>query len=215
MGGDPWRRAAWPAGEPAFAFACFVLWGAAALSAGWVGAWLGLGGAAIGLGLAVFLRDPAGTWALLRPGLRPALLGAAAGGAMAGATYLVYPVLVRLLPFLAGDAARLYEVIRTPAQPVAVLVLVPVILGEELVWRGAVQSACARRLGPAGGVALAAGAYAAVLVPLGSPALVLAALLCGLCWGTLRATTGSLVPPLVAHLVWDVLVLLWLPLDAG
>jgi hypothetical protein len=29
----------------------------------------------------------------------------------------------------------------------------------------------------------------------------------------LRAKTASLVPTLVAHLVWDVLVLLWLPLD--
>jgi hypothetical protein len=33
-------------------------------------------------------------------------------------------------------------------------------------------------------------------------------------WGALRATTSSLVPTLVAHLMWDVLVLLWLPLDS-
>jgi membrane protease YdiL (CAAX protease family) len=39
-------------------------------------------------------------------------------------------------------------------------------------------------------------------------------LLCGLAWGTLRATTGSLVPSLLAHLVWDVMVFLCLPLDA-
>ena len=47
----------------------------------------------------------------------------------------------------------------------------------------------------------------------GSPVLVAVAFFCGLAWGTLRATTASLVPTLVAHLLWDVLVLLWLPLD--
>jgi membrane protease YdiL (CAAX protease family) len=41
------------------------------------------------------------------------------------------------------------------------------------------------------------------------------ALLCGIVWGALRAASRSLLPPLVAHLVWDVLVLLWLPLDGG
>jgi membrane protease YdiL (CAAX protease family) len=41
------------------------------------------------------------------------------------------------------------------------------------------------------------------------------AFLCGIAWGALRAASKSLLPPLVAHLVWDVLVLLWLPLDRG
>ena len=90
----------------------------------------------------------------------------------------------------------------------------PVILGEELVWRGVVQAALVRRLGPWRGVTLAAVAYALAHAPLGSPVLVVVAFLCGLAWGALRATTSSLVPTLVAHLVWDLLVLLWLPLDS-
>jgi hypothetical protein len=32
-------------------------------------------------------------------------------------------------------------------------------------------------------------------------------------WGALRAASASLIPSLLAHLVWDILVLLWLPLD--
>jgi membrane protease YdiL (CAAX protease family) len=68
--------------------------------------------------------------------------------------------------------------------------------------------------GPWPGVTLAALAYALAHAPAGSPLLVAIALLCGLAWGTLRATTSSLVPSLLAHLVWDVLVFLWLPLDA-
>jgi len=31
---------------------------------------------------------------------------------------------------------------------------------------------------------------------------------------SIRVATASLVPTLLAHVVWDVLVLLWLPLDA-
>ena len=62
---------------------------------------------------------------------------------------------------------------------------------------------------------VAAVAYAVAHAPLGSALLVVVAFLCGLAWGALRAASKSLVPPLMAHLVWDVLVLLCLPLDRG
>lgn len=100
-----------------------------------------------------------------------------------------------------------------PSLVVASVALVPVIVGEELVWRGVVQASLVQRLGASRGVALAAVVYALVHAPLGSPVLVAVAFFCGLAWGALRATTASLVPGLVAHLLWDVLVLLWLPLD--
>ncbi len=95
----------------------------------------------------------------------------------------------------------------------ASLALLPVVAGEELVWRGAVQTELVRRSGRWRGVVLAALAYALAHAPLGSPLLVAAALLCGLTWGTLRVVTGSLVPSLLAHLVWDILVFLSVPLD--
>lgn len=123
-------------------------------------------------------------------------------------------MLARILPIIATDTALLYSAFRAPSPLVASVALVPVIVGEELVWRGVVQASLVRRLGIGQGVALAALAYALVHAPLGSPVLVAVALLCGLVWGTLRATTASLVPTLTAHLVWDVLVLLWLPLDS-
>lgn len=205
---DPRRRTA-------VALVCIALWSAAAASAGRIGVWLALGGTATALGLAVFVLDRSRFRDLLRPSPRLGLLGVAVGVAMAAATHLVYPVLARLVPFIASDAAGLYDAFRSPSRVVAALALAPVILGEELVWRGAVQDAFVRRLGLAGGVLLAAGAYALALAPLGSPILVLAALLCGLLWGALRIATGSLLPPLLAHLVWDALVLLWLPLDPG
>ena len=132
---------------------------------------------------------------------------------MAVATYLLYPLFARIVPVIATDTAQLYAAFRAPSFVVASVALVPVIVGEELVWRGVVQASLVERLGSWRGVALAAVVYALVHAPLGSPVLVAVAFFCGLAWGTLRATTSSLVPTLVAHLLWDVLVLLWLPLD--
>lgn len=197
------------------AFASVVVWLAAAASAGSFGIWRAIGGAAVALGIAVLLFDRPASTALLRPSPRLILLGAVAGGLMGAVTYLLYPVLSRLVPLIATDTAQLYAAFRAPSPVVASVALVPVVVGEELVWRGAVQASLVQRLGAWRGVALAAVVYALVHVPLGSPVLVAVAFFCGLAWGALRARTASLVPPLVAHLLWDVLVLLWLPLDAG
>ncbi len=165
------------------------------------------------LGLAVLLLDRRASTELLRPSPRLVLLGATAGGLMAAATHLLYPPLARLLPFVATDAAQLYAAFRAPSLLVASLALLPVILGEELVWRGVVQGSLVRRLGAVKGVTLAAVVYALVHVPLGSPVLVAAAFGCGLAWGALRVRTASLVPTLLSHLLWNGLVLVWLPLD--
>jgi uncharacterized protein len=195
------------------AFVSIVAWLVAAASSGPLGIWRAMGGTAVALGLAVLLLDRPTWTALLRPSPRFLLLGAATGGLMAVATYLVYPLLARILPYVATDLTALYAAFREPSLIVASLALFPVVLGEELVWRGVVQAALVQRLGAPSGVALAAIVYALVHVPLGSPVLVAAAFFCGLVWGTLRASTASLVPTLVAHLLWDVLILLWLPLD--
>lgn len=191
-----------------------VVWLAAAASARRLGIWLAIGGAAVGLGGAVFLLDPAAARRSLAPSVRLAFAGAGAGCLMVAVTYLLYPRLARLLPFIATDTARLYASFRALPPVVASLALLPVIIGEELVWRGVVQTELVRRLGPWRGVTLAALAYALAHAPLGSPLLVAVALLCGTVWGTLRAASGSLVPSLLAHLVWDVVVFLWLPLDS-
>ena len=196
------------------ALACVIVWLVASVSARALGIWLALGGASVTLGIAIFVLDRAAALRLLRPSARLVLIGAAGGWAMAAATYLLYPLSARLLPFIPTDTAHLYASFRAPPPAIAGLALVPVIVGEELVWRGVVQTALVRRLGPWRGVTLAALAYAMAHAPLGSPVLVGVALLCGMAWGALRAASASLVPGLLAHLVWDILVLLWLPLDA-
>jgi membrane protease YdiL (CAAX protease family) len=212
MNGEGSRIAAPAPRTPPLVYAGIALWIVAAVFARVLGVWVAIGGVAVGLGMAVLLLDRPASRVLLRPSPRLVLLGATVGGSMAATTYLLYPLLVEILPGVATDTAFLYAAFRAPPAAIASLALVPVALGEELFWRGAVQASLVRRLGPWGGVTLAAAAYALACAPLGSPVLVAVALLCGLVWGALRAATASLVPTLVAHLVWDGLVLLWLPL---
>jgi membrane protease YdiL (CAAX protease family) len=194
------------------ALVCVVVWVAAAASTRPFGIWLPMGGAAVGLGIVVFVLDRAALSVTVRPTLPLFLSGIAAGSVMAAATCLLYPLLVRLATGIAIDVSMLYAAFRAPSPTVASLALAPVVVGEELVWRGVVQPALVRRFGPWAGTLLTAVVYAVVLAPLGSPVLVGVAFSCGLAWGTLRTVTGSLVPVLVAHLLWDLLVLLWRPL---
>lgn len=211
MNGEGTRVLTEQSRSASLALASVVVWLAAAALAGPLGILPAVGGAAVALGVAVLLFDRPAATALLRPSPRLVLLGAGAGGLMAAGTYLLYPVLARLVPFVAADAARLYGAFRAPSPLLASMAIVPVIVGEELVWRGVVQASLVRRLGVWRGVTMAAVVYALVHAPLGSSVLAAVAFSCGLAWGTLRATTASLVPGLVAHLLWDVLVLLWLP----
>ena len=180
--------------------------------AAWVGVWVAIGGAALVLGAAAWTFDRDGARASLRPTWRLVVGGACVGGLMMAGTEVAYTLLLHLTPGLLEGTRALYSAFRVLPTPIAALALAPVVVGEELVWRGVVQSLLVGRLGRLAGFALAALFYALAHAPFGSPALVLAALLCGLAWGGLRALSGSLVPTLVAHLVWDFCLLLWFPL---
>jgi membrane protease YdiL (CAAX protease family) len=46
-----------------------------------------------------------------------------------------------------------------------------------------------------------------------SPLLVVVALVCGLIWGALRVWTKGLVAPLLAHLLWNLLVFVLFPVE--
>jgi membrane protease YdiL (CAAX protease family) len=79
------------------------------------------------------------------------------------------------------------------------------------VWRGFVQSALRRRHGARAAVLLAAVLYALAHTPAGSTLLVALAFTCGLVWSAMRERTSGLAAPLMAHLLWDVVVMFVAP----
>jgi membrane protease YdiL (CAAX protease family) len=187
-----------------------VLWIAGALLCRSVGVWGGIGSAALVAGSVTLLGAGRAVLPLLRPRRELVLQGIGAGAVMIAATYLLFPLLSRLAPGLAASTSDLYALFNSGAAPVRLGLLPLVILGEELVWRGLVQGTVGRK-GGAGAVA-AAGIYALAHLPAAPPLLALVAFACGCFWGALRTASGSLVPGLVAHLLWDVAVMVLFPL---
>jgi membrane protease YdiL (CAAX protease family) len=189
----------------------FAIWLVGAVAARSVGLWVGIGSAAILLGTMMLLTT---SGAAVRQQLRPSLLrlgiGIAAGCVMIAVTQLAFPLAVQWVPQIAPSTATLYGVFGV-ATPLKLAVMILVILGEEIVWRGVVQSALMAKVGPRAAVVLGAIAYAGAHGPVGSPLLVVVALCCGLYWGALRAITKSLIPSLVAHVLWDLTVLVFVP----
>jgi membrane protease YdiL (CAAX protease family) len=194
------------------AVALVLAWAAGAAIAGRFGLWVSLGSVAVLAGTLVLIVDGAELRPRLRPSVAQLVLGAAAGALMAALTYTLYAPATRLVPAIVPETIGLYVAFKTLSPALSAIVLLPVVAGEELVWRGVVHATLWRRLGPTATVLVGALVYALAHAPVGSLLLVVTALACGLVWGGLRAATGSLMASLVAHLVWDATVLLAFPL---
>lgn len=191
--------------------AACVMWVLGALLSRQVGIWIGLGSAALVMSGLVLSLERAETLRRLRPTWRHLSLGCAAGLVMVAATRVLFPLVLRLLPAVELLTAALYLAFgKTTLLKLSVMVLV--ICGEEIVWRGAVQSSVGRYLRSPLAFVVTALLYAVAHVPVGSPLLAVVALCCGLYWGALAAWTRSLVPSLIAHLLWDLSVLVFWPL---
>jgi uncharacterized protein len=171
--------------------------------------------AAVALGYRVVPR------ALLRPSLANVTVGVAAGALMVVATHLAYRLLVTVTPEAAGSARQLLSLLNVAGFSVGVRALLIVLIAgcEEILFRGLLPSSGA--LGPGrprwpsrrefAQIAGFAVAYALTTLPLGSGLLVICALACGSAWGVMRIASNSLVVPLLAHVVWDLGVLLLWP----
>jgi membrane protease YdiL (CAAX protease family) len=83
---------------------------------------------------------------------------------------------------------------------------------EEVLWRGAVFARLTRRYGSGWRPVLLTTLLYALFVGLsGSLVLALAALICGTVWARQRQVTGSIVPSLVSHVLWALLMFLYVP----
>lgn len=82
--------------------------------------------------------------------------------------------------------------------------------GEEIFWRGFVQRVLSERFG-AKSIIIASFLYAAVHIATGNFMLIMAALICGLFWGSLYYHEKKIYPVIISHAIWDVAVFLLLP----
>jgi membrane protease YdiL (CAAX protease family) len=130
-------------------------------------------------------------------------LGVASGVALFVIFWIGEQLLVIVLPTLAAEVGDLYAV-RGETRPAYVpLILAIAGPGEELFFRGLIQQRA--------GFALALVVYAGVHLWERKVILVVAALIGGLYWGALLSLTGGLVAPIVSHLVWAMLIIVWRP----
>lgn len=209
MAAKPWHT------DDGVALGAVACWALGAALGGVYGLWLGLGLTAILVGATVLvLQTRAHGNRLFRFRAVDIAAGILTGLLMVWVTRALYMPVVKWLPLVNVDAATLYAALGDRPLRVYGLLILPIALGEEIVWRGSVQGALERRLGAVGAVLVAAVLYAVVHAPVGVPSLCLIALACGLGWGMLRALTGGLVASFLAHVVWDEIMFFVAPLVA-
>jgi len=148
----------------------------------------------------------------LRPTRRLVAMGLVSGLALY-ALFSAGALVVHATPLWPG-VQSVVDLTRTTAPGmVAVLVIVfGTSPSEEVLWRGAVFARLTRRYGAGWRpVVLDAVVYAAFVGLSGSLVLPMAALVCGTVWARQRQVTGSLVPSLVSHALWSLLMFLYIP----
>lgn len=95
---------------------------------------------------------------------------------------------------------------------IALLLLLVIGPAEELFWRGFVQRRMAGRWGAWRGFAVATLCYTLVHVWSGNLMLLLAAAVCGFCWGLLYCMMPRQLPALIlSHALWDVAAFVLFP----
>lgn len=114
---------------------------------------------------------------------------------------------------LSEGVSRVYELHSSVSSILIGSMLVfPIGPGEEIYWRGLIQRNFAERFGANTGFLTATAAYALVHLPTLNPPLILTAFIGGLVWGYLYKKTGSLVPAVISHVLWDLLIFVVAPL---
>lgn len=153
-----------------------------------------------------FLGERRRVWLSLR--VRSLVLGLVSGGLLVLATWGVLAIVGLLNPDWREWLLQPMAMKEALAPAIAIpLLFLPIIPGEEIVWRGAVMLPLVERWGRVVGICVAALLFAAAHVMLGSVPILLAAVALGAVWGALTIWTRSLWPALVCHLVWDLMIL--------
>lgn len=144
---------------------------------------------------------------------RSVVVGVVSAAALYGVFWVGKHVAGWILPYAAGQIDSVYDLREgVPTWIIAVVLVVVMGPGEELFWRGFVQRRLSKRFGGARGVVAATTVYALAHVATGNLILIAAATVCGLFWGTLYARGKDLMPVIISHALWDLVIFVLLPL---
>lgn len=129
-----------------------------------------------------------------------------------GVFYLGDILTTLLMPSRAVEVTSVYDT-RSLMHPaiLAGLLLFPIGAGEELYWRGFLQRFLSDRMSSVASFVIVVALYTAVHLSAGNVMLITAAFVCGIYWGGLYLLTGSVVPGLISHMIWDPLIFIILP----
>ena len=137
-------------------------------------------------------------------------LGSAAG------LYAIFYFGDFLTRWLAFQDTQVTSIYGTKSQSSALLIgfLLVFIIGpgEEIFWRGFVQNRMSQVWGGWRGYMFAGLLYGAVHIPSMNFMLIAAAVICGFYWGLLYKITGSIIPGIISHAVWDLSIFVVFPL---
>ncbi|MCA1710188.1 MAG: CPBP family intramembrane metalloprotease [Actinobacteria bacterium] len=148
--------------------------------------------------------------------VRPKPKDLAIGAAIAAGLYAVFFIGDKaarmIMPNGAEDIGQVYELRSLrPKGEIAARLAGVIGPAEELFWRGMLQSALTRRLGPVKGAAAATAAYGGAHLVTANPTLIGAATVAGAGWSGLAAL-GTPMPALVlSHIIWDIWIFLVQP----
>lgn len=118
-----------------------------------------------------------------------------------------------LFDFAAPQVAGIYGT-KSQASPAVIGALLLLWVGpaEEIFWRGFVQRRFAETFNVWKGYIITSLIYASIHIWAFNFMLLMAALVCALFWGWMFLHYKSVVPGLISHAVWDVLIFVVLPI---
>lgn len=118
------------------------------------------------------------------------------------------------IPIFSEGVGKVYDLRSSTSSILIGLVLVfPIAPGDEVYWRGLIQRRFMEKIGAREGLLLAACAYALVHLPTLNPPLILTAFIGGLVWGNIYRLTTRLVPVVISHIIFDLLIFVIAPLS--
>jgi len=118
-----------------------------------------------------------------------------------------------LFPFASKEISSIYlNKTQLPSFAIGLLLLFVMGPAEEIYWHGFIQRTFSQRYGAVAGVLLTTAIYAAVHVVALNFMLFVAAAVCGFFWGVLYQREQSLIPVIISHSLWDLIIFVLFPL---